>query len=67
MRRAVICLDGWAGRTEHPCQIVGETKHRYRVKVDKPENLPDWLRKQTITQLVPKHAVRLIAEGEGAN
>jgi hypothetical protein len=24
--RAKICVDGWAGRREFPCEIIGETK-----------------------------------------
>ncbi len=59
-RAAVVCVNSYAGRQEHPCRVVGETPKRYRITVDKPTALPP---KFSIlapgqTKLVPKHAVR---------
>ena len=57
----VLVLDGWAGRTEQPVLIVGETPKRYRIAcVDKPVKLGGrnrWLNPGS-TALVPKSAVR---------
>ena len=64
--RAVLALDSWAGRTEHPVEIVGETPKRYRVRI-----LEDWLglpsrrvASRGDVVLVPKYAVRILREGE---
>lgn len=58
---AVLVLDGYAGRREHPCEIVGETPQRYRIQVRQRTPLAGpnrWLQPGE-TALVPKHAVRL--------
>ncbi len=64
--RAVLALDSWAGRTEHPVEIVGETPKRYRVRI-----LEDWLilpskrvAERGDVVLVPKYAVRVLRGGE---
>lgn len=59
----VLMLDGWAGRSDWPVVIVGETPKRYRITPDgdKPVKLGGrsrWLQPGQ-TALVPKHAVRL--------
>ena len=59
---AVVCIDSWAGRIEHPCRVVGETPKRYRIEVDKPTTLPprNTLLLPGQTKLVPKEAIRFI-------
>lgn len=53
-------LDGWAGRTQHKVEVVGETDKRYRIKaitLTKLAGRMRWLRPGD-TVLIPKHAVR---------
>ena len=61
-RKAVVCIDSWAGRQEKPCRVVGETPKRYRIEVDVPTTLPP--RFSTLfpgkTKLVPKRAVKFV-------
>ena len=52
-RPAVVHQDGWAGRTQTPVMVIGETPKRYRVR---------WLqgsyrRAAGDVTLVPKYAV----------
>lgn len=56
---AVLCLNSWAGRIEHPCRVVGETPTRYRIEVDKNTILPRRTLKPGQQALVPKAAVIL--------
>lgn len=56
---AVVCVDGFAGRREHPCRIVGETSKRWRIEVDAPVKLPRSVLYPGETRLVPKSAVRV--------
>ena len=57
---AVLCLNGWEGRTETPVEIVGETPKRYRIRANKRIKLAGRNRWLEIgqTALVPKYAVR---------
>lgn len=60
--KAIVAVDGWAGRSEIPVIIIGETPKRYRVRLDsdKPEKLAGrnvW-RQPGEVFLVPKYAVR---------
>jgi hypothetical protein len=32
--KAVLCVEGWAGRGEIPCEIVRETSHRLVIRVE---------------------------------
>ncbi len=38
--RGIVSLESWAGRTDHPCTIVGETPKRWRVVFDRNVTLP---------------------------
>ena len=58
--RGTVAFESWAGRTNVPVEILGETPKRYRVR---------WLETalshtQGSVSLVPKYAVCL-SEGEG--
>lgn len=57
---AVLCLNSYAGRTETPVEIVGETQKRYRIRASKRVKLAGRNRWLEIgqTALVPKTAVR---------
>ena len=59
---AVVCVNSWAGRLEHPCRVIGETPKRYRIEVDKQTALPPGfsLLLPGQTKLVPKHAIRFV-------
>lgn len=62
--KAVVCVNSWAGRSEHPCRIVKETPKRYLIEVDEPTALPP---KFTLllpgsTRLVPKYAIKFLDE-----
>ena len=63
VRRAVVCVNSWAGRQEHPCQVVGETPKRYRIVVDVPTALPPrfTVLMPGTEKLVPKYAIRFVA------
>jgi hypothetical protein len=63
VRHAVVCVDGWAGRREFPCRVVGETPMRYRIAVDAPTALPPGytILLPGMTRLVPRTAIRLTA------
>lgn len=57
-RAALVLVDGWAGRREIPCMVVGETAARYRVKFEKEVCLPGRVLAPRQIALVPKFAVR---------
>ncbi len=61
-RAAIVCVDSYAGRQEHPCRVVGETQKRYRIMVDEPTALPPGfsILMPGYTKLVPKSAIRFI-------
>lgn len=52
-------LQGWAGRTVHPVEIVGETPKCYRVKLLKDSALPGARRwgKAGDVVLMPKYRI----------
>lgn len=63
-RRAVLHLDGWAGRTRQPCLVVSETPKRYRVRALPGSELRVPKGRQGLviiyppgTHLVPKYAI----------
>ena len=59
MSNAKLLLDGWAGRSEHPVEVVEETPKRYRVKLLCDVRLPSRREgKAGDVVLVPKHAIR---------
>ena len=53
-------MNSWAGRTETPCRIVGETPKRYRIETDTAIQLPSGRLEPGQRRLVPKTAVRVI-------
>ena len=59
-RKAVVCVNSWAGRQEHKCTVVGETPKRCRIMVDQPTALPPkyTLLLPGMKRLVPKTAIR---------
>jgi len=61
---ATLEMDGWAGRTRHPVEVIGETPTRYRVRLLEDMRLPGRWRygKAGDIILVPKYAIRLTAE-----
>jgi hypothetical protein len=64
--KAMVCLQSWAGYTEHPVEIIGETRTRYRVRALESFKLPRrWIHKDGVA-LVPKHAVKIVKEGNHA-
>lgn len=58
-RPAVLCMDGWAGRSEQPVVVVGETPKRYRIRATERTRLPGnrWIEAGETT-LVPRYAVK---------
>ncbi len=59
--RGKVCLQGWAGYTEHPCTIDSETPKKYRVRLDESTRLPGGrVVPAGESVLVPKHAVKLV-------
>jgi hypothetical protein len=60
-----IAVDGWQGRSYYPCEIVGETAKRYRVRVLRDASLPGGrTAREGAVVLVPKHAVRDLSVSE---
>jgi hypothetical protein len=57
--KAVLCLEGWAGRREIPCEILRETLHRLVIRLE-AECLLQSGRRGTKGQQpkVPKYAIR---------
>ncbi len=58
---ALLCLNGWHGRSEEPVIVIGETPKRYRIQAIKRTACAGrcrWLEAGE-TCLVPKRAVRL--------
>ena len=62
MDKAVVCINGWAGRIESPCYVIGETPKKYRIKADQDIELPRKTLFAGESALVPKSAVRLESE-----
>jgi hypothetical protein len=66
--KGILCLDGWAGRSETPVEIVGETPKRYRIRAVQRMTLPGrarWIDAGEIV-LVPKYSVRRIPAPEAS-
>lgn len=55
---AVVCTEGWAGRIESPCIVVGETKAGYIVRSDQQIYLPGRILEPGKKAVVPKRAIR---------
>lgn len=62
----ILHLDGWEGRTQQPCLVVGETPTRYRIRALPGGSLRLPKGRQGLvrilypgTHLVPKHSVTL--------
>ena len=57
---AKLIMDDWAGRHAIPCEVIGETPKRYRIKLLQDARLPGnrYFEAGSVT-LVPKHAVKL--------
>ncbi|NLE94386.1 MAG: hypothetical protein GX600_01705 [Dehalococcoidia bacterium] len=53
-------IDGWAGRTSAPVEVVGETPKRYRVRLLQDTRLPGRYRRgaKGDVVLVPRYAVK---------
>ena len=67
--RCVIRINGWAGYFEQPAEIVGERPTKWRVRSAKIIRLGGrnrWLEPGE-TALVPKSAVKIVAEGNHAH
>lgn len=68
MGESYIALDGWAGRTRVPCEVVGETPKRYRVRLLESARMPS---RRYVTRgeiiLVPKSAVGPRSSGEASD
>jgi hypothetical protein len=57
---AALVLDGWAGRQRIPCEVIGETPKRYRIKLLQDALLPSRRQcKAGDVVLVPRYAVKL--------
>ena len=64
---AILVLDGWAGRERIPCEVIGETPKRYRIKLQQDALLPSRRHcKAGDVVLVPKYAVSLDSKQGGA-
>lgn len=50
----VLCLNGWAGYSETPCKIIGQTPKRTRIVMQETA----YRFKKGHTYLVPKYAVK---------
>lgn len=64
MKTGYYNLDGWAGRSRHPVEIVGETPKRYRCKLIEDGPLAGrnrWGKAGQIV-LIPKTAVTITTE-----
>ena len=56
--KALLCMTGWHGYSEHPVEIIGKTPRRYRIKSDVALKLPGRRLEPGKTALVPKHAIK---------
>lgn len=57
---AKLMMDDWAGRHSIECEVIGETKTRYRIKLLQDARLPGnrHFEAGDVT-LVPKYAVKI--------
>jgi len=63
MRPAIVAMDSWAGRTEEPVTVIGETPKRYRVRFHRRGFVGGNRRHEAgEVGLVPKYAVRFTDE-----
>ena len=60
--RTVLCINGWYGYAVLPVEVVGETAKRYRIRSDKPINLPGRQLMPGQTALVPKYAIKTLPQ-----
>jgi hypothetical protein len=56
--KAILSLDGWAGRREIPCSIVKETPKRFLIRLEADCGLPGRYRRKGDEVYVPKYAIR---------
>ena len=62
---AIVFVDSYAGRREFPCRVIeGSTPRMWRIEVDVDTKLPSGVLHPGESVLVPKHAVRFLAERE---
>lgn len=59
-RRAVLLVDGFAGRRELSCRVIGETPMKYRIEVDTETRLPRRTLMPGESALVPRWSVRFL-------
>jgi len=55
--KAILSLDGWAGRREIPCLIVRETPKRFLIRLEADCGLPGRYRRKGDEVYVPKYAI----------
>jgi hypothetical protein len=61
-----IALNSWAGLLFYRCEVLGETKTRYRVRLLEDTMLPGRRRRKTgDVVLIPKYALRDLPHGAG--
>jgi hypothetical protein len=54
-----IAINSWAGLLFHRCEVLGETKTKYRVRLLSDTMLPGGRRRKTgDVVLIPKYALR---------
>ena len=63
-KNGILHTDGWAGRQQQPCEIIGETVKRYRIRAVEGQELRLPFRGRGVRKilrsgnvLVPKYAV----------
>jgi conjugative relaxase-like TrwC/TraI family protein len=66
MTRGFLCIDGWAGRREIPCEVLKETGDKVLIRLEQDCALPGRNRRGTKGQeiYVPKSAIRRAAAVE---
>lgn len=59
----LLCLDSFAGRSETPCLIVGETRGSYRIKATQEMKIAGRNRWLCVGEkaTVPKSAIKLVS------
>lgn len=62
MKRAELLMQGWAGLSRHPIEILAETPQRYRVRMVERTPLPGRVLNAGDEALVPKRSVRVQEE-----
>lgn len=67
--QATLCLNSWAGRIEHPVEVIKETPRRYKIRLLEDALLPSGRKRAGSEVYVPKCAIRLgqpVAARDGA-